>query len=220
MFRSVSGFCGRQTEWIWKRRSLATENQKLRQENEALRGRLSALTEAQISYDRLRGDLGFVKQAKPRLLAADVIAYKIDPKFDTMMINRGTSDGIGPNSVVVTRDGVVGRVFEAESGTSTVLMITDQRSGIGVRVQRPESCASAVCEGDNTTTLVMLGMPDSGDVRAGDVLVTSGLGGVYPAGLVVGSVADLRPDTANGGRIIRVKPQVVFERLEQVYVIK
>ena len=220
VFRSGSSWFGKRTEWIWKRRTLATENQRLRAENAELRGRLNALTEAQINYDRLRNDIGFVKQTRPRLLPADVISFRSDPKFDTMVINRGTSDGIKPNSVVVTRDGVVGRVFEAESGTATVLLITDQRSGLGVRIQRPESRATAVCEGDNSTTLTMLGLPDNGDVRIGDIVVTSGLGGVYPPGITVGTVTDLRPDTANGGRIIRIKPQVAFDRLEQVYVIR
>jgi rod shape-determining protein MreC len=220
LFRAGSGWFGKKTEWIWKRQSLARENQRLRDENAELRGRLNSLSEAQINYDRLRSDIGFVKQTRPRLLPADVISFRSDPKFDTMVINRGTSDGIRPNSVVVTKDGVVGRVFEAEAGTSTVLLITDQRSGLGVRIQRPESRAAAICEGDNTSTLVMLGMPDNGDVRVGDLVMTSGLGGVYPAGITVGTVTDLRPDTANGGRVIRVKPQVVFDRLEQVYVIR
>lgn len=218
-FRGISGWLGNQTGWITRGRSLAEENRKLRDEVADLQGQNNQLKEAQINYDRLRTDLGFVKQGNRILLAADIITMKPDAKFDTMVISRGSTDGVKSNSIVVTRDGVVGRVFEVGPWSASVLMLTDQKSGVGARVQRPESRATALCEGDNSSTLSMMGLPDSADIRMGDAVVTSGLGGVYPAGLLIGSVSEIKPDTANGGKIVRIKPQVAFNRLEQVYVI-
>jgi rod shape-determining protein MreC len=192
------------------------ENRELRDRVAALEGENNQLKEAQIDLDRIRADLSFVATAKRRLIPADIIAMKPDPKFDTMVIGC-SGDGVKSNSVVVTRDGVVGRVFEVEPGSAGVLMLTDQKSGVGARVQR--SRAIAICEGDNSSTLSMLGLPNTADVRVGDAVVTSGLGGIYPGGLLLGAVSDVRRDAANGGMVVRVKPQVAFDRLEEVYVI-
>jgi len=214
---SVSGWCSRQTEWIRRGRSLAEENRKLRERVAELEGANNQLKESQAELDRIRADLGFAKSAGNRLIAADIISMKSDPKFDTMVISRGSGDGVKTTSVVVTRDGVVGRVFEVEPGSAAVLMLTDQKSGVGARVQR--SRAIAICEGDNLSTLSMLGLPNTADVRVGDSVVTSGLGGVYPGGLLIGAVSEVRRDAANGGMVVRIKPQVAFDKLEEVYVI-
>jgi rod shape-determining protein MreC len=216
-FRGVSGWIGNQTEWIGRGRRLAAENRDLRDRVAVLEGENNQLKEAQIDLDRLRSDLGFAGAPQRKYIAADIMDMKPDPKFDTMVIGRSASDGIKPDSVVVTRDGVVGRVSEVDPGSSVVLMLTDQKSGVGARIQR--SRAFAVCEGDNSSTLSMLGLPNTADVRVGDVVVTSGLGGVFPGGLLLGTVSEVRHDAANGGMIVRVKPQVAFDKLEQVYVI-
>ena len=216
-FHGVSGWIGNQTEWIRRGRSLAVENRNLRNRVAELEGENNQLKEAQIDLDRLRADLSFAGTPKRKFIAADIIAMKPDPKFDTMVINRSSSDGVKSDSVVVTRDGVVGRVFDVEPGSAAVLMLTDQKSGVGARIQR--SRAIAICEGDNSPTLSMFGLPNTADVRIGDAVVTSGLGGVYPGGLLLGTVSEVRHDAANGGMVVRVKPQVAFDRLEEVYVI-
>ncbi len=216
-FRGVSGWIGNQSEWIRRGRSLAVENRTLRDRVAELEGENNQLKEAQIDLERIRADLGFAGTAKRRFIAADVISMKPDPKFDTMWINRSSGEGVKSTSIIVTRDGVVGRVYELEPGSARVLMITDQKSGVGARVQR--SRATAICEGDNSPTLSMLGLPNTADVRVGDAVVTSGLGGVYPGGLLLGSVCEVRRDAANGGMVVRVKPQVAFDLLEEVYVI-
>jgi rod shape-determining protein MreC len=189
----------------------------LRDRVATLEGENNQLKEAQIDLDRLRADLGFAGTAKHRYIAADIIAMKPDPKFDTMVIGRSGGDGVKSSSVVVNRDGVVGRVFEVDPGSAAVLMLTDQKSGVGARIQR--SRAIGICEGDNSPTLSMLGLPNTADVRVGDAVVTSGLGGVYPGGLLLGSVSEVLRDAANGGMVVRVKPQVAFDRLEEVYII-
>jgi rod shape-determining protein MreC len=153
------------------------------------------------------------------MIAADVIALRPDPKFDTMIISRGSGDGLKNTSVVVTRSGLVGRVFEVEPGTAAVLMLTDQKSGVGARIQRPESRAVGLCEGDNSHTLSMIDLNQGADVKVGDAVVTSGLGGIFPAGILIGSVCEVSQDPASGGRTIRVQPHVGFDSLEQVYVI-
>src|SRR5581483_2233569 len=216
----VSRWCGEQTGWLFQGRALAEENRRLRERVAALEGENAALREAQINYDRLRDDLGFVHSQPRRLLAADVIARRPDPKFDTLVISRGSRDGVQPYSVVVTRAGLVGRVFEVTPGTASVLMLTDQNSGVGARVQRANSRAIGICKGDNTAKLALIDLTNDADVKVGDAIVTSGLGGIYPPGLLIGTVTEVRAEEGNIMKAAHMRPCVEFNHLEQVYVLQ
>ncbi len=214
----VSHWFRDQTSWIFQGHALADENRRLKARVAELESENAALREAQTKYDQLRADLGFVQAARNSLLASDVIARRPDPKFDTLVISRGSLDGVRPNSVVVTREGVVGRVFEVTPTTASVLMLTDQNSGVGARVQRPNSRATGICKGDNSPQLSLVYLPNDADVRVGDVIVTSGLGGVFPPGLVIGTVMQVKAEEGNILKSARLRPNVDFDRLEQVYV--
>jgi rod shape-determining protein MreC len=215
----VSHWFGDQTAWIFQGHALAEENRRLQARVTELEGENTALREAQYKYDQLRADLGFVHAAQSKLLAADIIARRPDPKFDTLVISRGSRDGVRPNSVVVTRDGLVGRVFEVTPGTASVLMLTDQNSGVGARVQRPASRATGICKGDNSAQLSLVYLPNDADIKVGDVIVSSGLGGVFPPGLLIGTVAQVKAEEGNLLKSARLSPRVDFNRLEQVYVL-
>ncbi len=214
----VSRWFGRQTGWLFRGRAVDTENLRLKERVAQLEGEKATLLEAQTNYNRLRDDLGFVRANAPRLLAADITSRKTDPKFDTLIINRGSRDGVRINSMVRTRNGLVGRVFEVTPGTASVLMLTDQKSGVGGRVQRATSRAVGVCEGNNSSRLELKYLPGDADIKPGDLIVTSGLGGMYPAGQVIGTVESVKPDENNVGKTALVHPIVEFDRLEEVYV--
>lgn len=209
---------GTQTGWLFRGHTVDMENRRLKERVAQLEGENAALLEAQTNYNRLRDDLGFVHANTPRLLAADITARKSDPKFDTLIINRGSHDGVRINSMVRTRNGLVGRVFEVTPGTASVLMLTDQKSGVGGRVQRASSRAVGVCEGNNSSRLELKYLPGDADIKKGDLIVTSGLGGMFPAGQVIGTVESVRPDENNVGKTALVHPAVEFDRLEEVYV--
>ena len=209
---------GRQTGWLFRGHGVDTENRRLRDRVAQLEGENAALREAQTNFDRLHDDLGFVHANVPRLLAAGITARKSDPKFDTLIIDRGSHDGVRINSMVRTRNGLVGRVFDVTPGTASVLMLTDQKSGVGGRVQRAASRAVGVCEGNNSSRLDLKYLPGDADIKPGDLIVTSGLGGVFPAGQVIGTVESVRADENNVGKDAVVRPVVEFDRLEEVYV--
>lgn len=215
----VSRWCSEQTGWIFHGHALAEENQKLRARVAELEGETTRLREAAIRYDQLRNDLNFVRGAKAPPLAADIVFRRPDPKYDTLVVLRGSRDGVRPNSVVVTRDGLVGRVFEVTPTTASVVMLTDQNSGVGARVQRANSRAVGVCKGNYTPTLSLVYLPNDADIKVGDVIVTSGLGEVYPPGLLIGKVVEVKPDEGNMLKMARIKPQVDFDRLEAVYIL-
>lgn len=215
---SVSRWFSEQTGWIFHGHAVAVENQRLRERVAELEGENVTLREDGVKYEQLKNDLGFVHASPASLLPATVIARRPDPKFDTLMISRGSHDGVHPNSVVVTRSGLVGRVYEVTPGTASVLMLTDQQSGVGGRVLREPSRATGVVKGDNTATVTMVYLPNEADIKVGDVIVTSGLGGVYPPGLAIGTVTAVRADDGNILKSARIQPRVDFDRLEEVYV--
>jgi rod shape-determining protein MreC len=215
----VSHWFGDQMGWMLHGYGLAAENRYLKARVDALEQENASLREARVDYERLRADLGFVPHAGTLLLAADVIARRADPKFDTIVISRGSRDGLHPNSVVVTRNGLVGHVFEVTPGTASVLLLTDQHSGVGARVQRGDSRATGICEGDYSPLLSMIALPNDANIKIGDGIVTSGLGGVYPPGLVVGTITEIKADEGNVGKTVLVHPGVDFDRLEEVYVV-
>lgn len=217
--RQASRWASRQAGWLFSGRALAVENQRLREQVAVLEQENATLRETKIDNDRLRGDLGFVRTTSARPLAADVIARRPDPKFDTLLIARGSRSGVRPHSVVVTRYGLVGRVMDVTPDTASVLMLTDQNAGVGARVQRAASRAVGVCKGNNTRLVLMVYLPVDADIRSGDVIVTSGLGGIYPPGLVIGTVVDVRADEGSSLKSARVRPRVDVDRLEEVYVL-
>jgi rod shape-determining protein MreC len=215
----MSRWVSEQTGWLFHGHAVAMENRRLRERVAQLEDENAALREAQINYDRLRADLKFVQAAKSPPLAADVTARRPDPRFDTLMISRGSLDGVRPNSVVVTPGGVVGHVSEVTPTTATVLMLTDQNSGVSGRVQRASSRAVGVCKGDYSPRLSMVYLPSDASIKAGDIVVTSGLGGVYPPGLVIGKVLDVTMNEGRTAKTARVRPAADFDRLEEVFVL-
>ncbi|MGC8668517.1 MAG: rod shape-determining protein MreC [Chthonomonadales bacterium] len=220
---SIRRWFSRQLGWIFHGRTLDAEVQRLRAENARLTAENARLREAEITARRLRSQLGFVQQLPHSHVAADVIALFPNPNFRTLVINRGSRAGVRVHSVVVAPEGLVGQVYDVAPTTSAVLLLTDAASAVGARVQRPTSRAVGVCKGNGTDLLTLAYLPQDADVRIGDTIISSGLGGsggVYPAGLVIGTVASVSTNIAGAERIVKVKPAVDASRLEEVYVIK
>lgn len=215
----ASRWVSAQTGWLFHGHAVADENRRLRERVAQLEGENVALREARIDYDRLHADLGFIQSSPVKLIPANIIGRRPDPKFDTFVLSVGTNNGVHVKSVVVTRSGVVGHVYEVTATTASVLMLTDQNTSVGVRVQRANSRATGVCKGDNSPLLTVFYLPPDADIKKDDVIVTSGLGGVYPPGRLVGTVLEVKEDKSSLLKRARVRPAVDFDRLEEVYVL-
>lgn len=216
----VSHWFGSQSEWIFRGRRFAEENRRLEARIAELEGENALLKEKTARYDQLRDDLGFVKQAQSTLLPADILSRRIDFKFETLLVARGANDGVKKDSVVVTKNGLVGRVTEVSAGNAVVLLITDLKSGVGARVQRAESRALGVCKGTNSPLLTLTYLDNAADIKPGDEITTSGVGGVFPGGLRIGTVLEVKPDPSSAIKTAKVRPTVNFDRLEEVYIVK
>jgi rod shape-determining protein MreC len=174
------------------------------EENERLRERLRTL-EAQAreqevlaqQAQRLREVLG-LRQTLPReTVAADVIAGEGTPWASTILVNKGSLDGVTLNAAVTIPSGVIGRVIAVGAHAAKIQLIVDRESGVGVQLERSRTVG--VLEGLTTEAAVESGelpmrfVPALADVQVGDTVVTSGLDQIYPKGLVVGRVSRVLP---------------------------
>jgi rod shape-determining protein MreC len=213
----------RQFGWLIHGKTLAAENRVLRSQNQALQEEVAQLREDEIDAQRLRSELGFASSPPYHKIPAVIIAIRPNPNFETMTIQRGSRDGIRPDSVVVSPQGVVGHIFDVGLITSSVLLLTDSNSAIGAMVQRMDSRSIFVCKGNGTSMLSVAYLDRNADIRIGDTIISSGLGGqggIYPKGLVIGTVYSITTDVADSSRHILIKPAVNFDRLEEVYILQ
>ena len=171
---------------------------------------------------RLRQMLNY-KSAHPEftMTLAGIITKDFGTWTNTFTIDRGENDGIKPNMAVVVPSGVVGFVTDVYPNSARVQTFLDPRSAIGVIVQRPESRLAGVVKGDgnNPNKPMMVNIARDGDVLVGDKLITSGYGGIYPKGLLVGNILSIENDTEGFVKNATIQPTVDFHRLEEVFII-
>lgn len=201
---------------------LREQNKQLREEVELLRAQNLTASEYASENQRLRNLLGYKQTAiQFDLVAASVIGRESASWSSVIVINRGTLDGVANNMAVVTELGLVGHVMEAGLNSAKVQLLIDPRSSVGTLIQRPESRVAGIVEGDikNPSYPRMVNIPKDSDVRAEDMVVTSGYGGVYPKGLVVGKIIEVH--NAEGGLLKYgvIDTSVDFQKLEDVAII-
>ncbi len=201
---------------------LHEQNKQLREEVEILRAQNLTASEYASENQRLRNLLGYKQTAVQfDLVAASVIGRESASWSSVIVINRGTLDGVANNMAVVTEMGLVGHVKEAGVSSSKVQLLIDPRSSVGTLIQRPESRVAGIVEGDvkNPSYPRMVNIPKDSDVKVDDMVVTSGFGGVYPKGLVVGKIIEMHNE--EGGLLMYgvIDTSVDFQKLEDVAVI-
>lgn len=165
---------------------------------------------------RLRALLGMEESLPFPAVAASVLANSARGTQKTFLIDRGSAAGLRPNLPVVNAQGVVGRVWTVGRGLSKVQMLIDAASGVATVVQRTRVQGVLVGRGDQLLELRYISALD--EVAAGDLLLTSGQDGIYPRGLPVGVVADVREMGALELQVT-VVPRVEFNRLEEILVL-
>lgn len=197
-------------------RDVRAENAALRAELETLQVQLQAERSRAERADAYRSLLQFRARVPLETTGAEVIAAGVSPEFRTVTIDKGESDGVVADMAVVAAGGVVGRITQASARAGLVQLIIDRNAAAGVIIERTRVQGIAVGVGDGS--LRMDFAPATGDVVAGDVVVTSGIDGLYPAGFVLGTVE--RVDRGDGlYHEIAVRPAVDFARLESVLVV-
>lgn len=198
------------------------ENQALQAENEQLRQSNINTTEIVAENARLRAMLDY-KKAAPQFdfVAAAVIARDPGTWTNIIVINRGEDHGITRDMAVVTPRGLVGNVVQVYGSTAKVQLLLDPRSAVGGLVQRQESRVASIVEGTPAKPFSprMVNIARDADIIKGDKVITSGFGGIYPKGLLIGEVVEMINDEGGLLKYAVLKPAVDFDRLEEVLVI-
>jgi rod shape-determining protein MreC len=198
--------------------------QQVQEENAALRVELQNLqvrfqqerAEAQRT-DNLRQLLELRDRANLETVAAEVIAGPASPDFRTVTIDKGSSDGLATDMAVISPAGVVGRVILPSGRAAKVQLLIDRNAAAGVLIERTRVQGVVMGVGDGVLRLQYV--PGTADVKTGDLVVTSGIDGIYPKGFVIGTVE--HTDRGTGAfHEITVRPAVDFARLEEVLIVK
>jgi rod shape-determining protein MreC len=137
--------------------------------------------------------------------------------FKSIIIDRGSADGIKPGDPVVMPEGIVGRVAEVARGYSLVLLLIDPNHAVDARISRTR--ARGVVVGGREAGCNMLYVLKKEDVAPGDTVITTGLDNSYPPGLVVGSVSSLSAQSEGMFKAVTVLPFVAFDKIEEVLVL-
>lgn len=202
---------------------LRADDAQLRTDNDRLTLENARLAEAVIAA-RQGAKLAAAQRALPyRTIPAPVIARDPSGVLKTIVIGAGTDQGVTVDQIVLSEQGVVGRVSEAGTNYAKVLLITDSASSVSALVQT--SRASGLVRGQYGDTLIMEWILQSDPVKRGDIIVTAGLGigtelrSLYPKGLVIGTVVDVTKAEVSAYQRAVVAPAVDLRKLENVLVI-
>jgi rod shape-determining protein MreC len=194
-----------------------SENEKLRKRIQQLEVERNQLLEAEATNRRLQQLLDFRSRLPSGSVTASIIADSASSWFKSCLLDKGSVDGVRKGMAVVTPLGVVGQVVAVTGRTAKVLLLTDPNSGVDVLVQRTRARGIVSGSLDNGTTLKYV--KRSEDIQEGDRLVTSGLDGIFPKGIVVGTVIKMRKQTLGLFQYIEVMPAVSLTRTEEVFIV-
>jgi rod shape-determining protein MreC len=192
------------------------ENVRLQSENRRLAAELNSVEEIRLANERLRRLLEFRDSVDLPALPAQVIAVDASSWFRTVVIDKGNTDGVREGMPVVAAEGIVGRVIRSAPRESRVLLLTDASSAVASLVQRNRTRGVVRGQGDILTLDFALRQKD---IEVGDRIVTSGTGGVFPKGLVIGEVTRAAREQYGLFQTVTVAPVVDFARLEEVLVL-
>ena len=150
------------------------------------------------------------------MLPTELVGSDVSPFFHSVLLDRGRSDGVRSGMPVISETGLVGLVVATSSRASKTMLLLDRQLAIDGTVQRSRARGIVRGRGDDAPLFEFVAR--GGDVEPGDLLITSGLDGVYPKGLLIGTVTEVEPPGAKLLRRAKVEPAVDFGRLEQAFV--
>lgn len=193
------------------------ENQQLSQSLDLLREKTIYTEELVLENARLRKLLQLKEQSSAGTVSAEIIGRDAIGWFKTVLINKGKNAGIKKNQAVITHQGVVGRCIEVADNASTVLLITDINSSVDALVQRTRS--RGIVEGKGSPLCELSFISSADDVAEGDLVVTTGLCGVFPKGLSIGTVSRVEKSNLGLFHYVEVQPSINLNKLEEVTIL-
>jgi rod shape-determining protein MreC len=205
------------------RSRLQQENAELKERIAQLEGQLALNGDLENENKRLREIVNYYgDHPEYELLTARVIARSSSFWFDTFLINAGRNQGIKKDMVVLSPQGLVGRVIDVGSTWAKVISIIDPNSAVSAMIERTRDVGIVRGTSDVETEGPRCGMyhlPYDNDLVPGDTVLTSGLGGVFPKGIVIGKVVEVSRSSTGTERIALIQSEVDFSQIEEVMVL-
>lgn len=211
-FISIYMFLERQSHLVQYSRDLELQIARLKAENNVLINQAEELK-------RLEVTSGFKERnRKFNLIGAKIIRREPAQWLNTVLLDRGKIDGISPNMVVINENGLVGKVISVSNYTSRVLLILDPGNTVSTKIKR--SNLMGVLKGNGDGTCGLLYIPSGADVKIGDVVITSESSELYPSGIMVGKVIDVKEKAGEIFLDITVTPSVNFSSIYYLWIMK
>jgi rod shape-determining protein MreC len=193
------------------------ENDRLKNELAQLRSERTKLVELEVENHRLADLLELREALAMKAVAARVIGGDATGLARTLILSQGSRAGLHPQMAVISTDGVVGKLITVSPNASRVLLINDHNAGLDAIDQR--SRARGIAAGGMDQGLSMKYVDRTGDVKPGDAIITSGMDGIFPGGLLVGEVKQVSQEGPGLFLNIVIAPAVDFSKLEYVLVL-
>ena len=199
-------------------RALKKENERLREEQLIHQTRLLKLAALENENIRLRALLENSFKLGEQVLVAELLSINMAPYEHIVVVNKGTRFGVHPQQPVLDANGVVGQVFRALPFTSEIMLITDPNHAIPVQVNRNGLLTIAVGSG-LPNRLILPFLPGNADIRPGDLLITSGLGGTFPQGYPVAVVDEFTSQPNKAFATITATPKALLDRNRELMIV-
>lgn len=196
---------------------LSKENKRLKLQIAELRSQNTKLEEAYIQNKRLKRIVNLEESRKYELLVCSVIGVDPSKFYRSVFIDRGATDGVSSNMPVIAYDGAVGKVVKVSPHSARVQLLTDQQSSVAVLAQR--SRAPGILQGTGAGSCELVYVDAKADLEKGDLLLTSGLGGIFPRGLRTGEVTSIVHKVGEVTKKAEVSTFVNVYQLEEVFVL-
>lgn len=197
---------------------LVQENDYLRQQQFLLEGKLQRLLALETENSQLRTLLKASPREGETLRVAEILKVDSDPFTHRIVINKGEEEGVYVGQPIIDAEGIMGEVIEVNPFTSRAILLTDASHAVPVESLRNGVRGIALGTGA-TDSLQLQHVPITTDLKAGDVLVTSGLGGRFPSGYPVGVITEVTQDTGESFASVKIKPSALLNRGRQVLLI-
>jgi len=202
-------------------RGVRDENGRLKEDVARLEQALWMERDVVASYRRLSSVLELAERIPGDPIVAEVVGLDASAWFRTITVNRGTAHGVELNAPVIAAGGLVGRVISIGSDVAQIQLLTDRDCSVGVLLARTRARGVVAGSGEQAspTGLTLNYVSNLEEVVESDLIVTSGMDGIYPKGIAIGRVASVR----NGPRLFKlvtVEPAANLDRLEEVFILK
>ena len=199
------------------------ENEELKKKNTKLANELIEYESLKDEVERLREALNFTESKNNyKYVGVNIIGYSGNSLSDGYIIDKGSNDGIDKNMVVVSSKGLVGKVTKVASNFAIVQSILNENIAVAVMDQQTRE-ATGVLQGlsdkKDSNMTVVYNLPISSDVKEGDIIITSGLGKIYPKEIPVGTVVSVEEDNVRVMKSAVVEPFVNFNEVEELFVV-